>query len=185
MNGKWKIPKTIVEQLVRPTGIVDPEIEIRPTENDILQLDWKKLRCVLQKNQRVLVTTLTKRTAEDLSTFLNEEGVKAVYLHSDIKTLERTDILQRPRKQEYDVLVGVNLLREGLDLPEVTLVAILDGDKEGFLRSRTSLIQTMGRAARNIDGSVIIYADKITKSMASAIDEVQRRRKHQLAYNKT
>lgn len=184
--NEWEVEdskKTIVEQLVRPTGIVDPEIEIRPTENDIRNL-IEEIKVRVAKNQRVLVTTLTKRTAEDLSTFLNEEGVKAVYLHSDIKTLERTDILQRLRKQEYDVLVGVNLLREGLDLPEVTLVAILDGDKEGFLRSRTSLIQTMGRAARNIDGSVIIYADKITKSMASAIDEVQRRRKHQLAYNK-
>lgn len=184
--NEWEVEdskNTIVEQLVRPTGIVDPEIEIRPTENDIRNL-IEEIKGRVEKNQRVLVTTLTKRTAEDLSTFLNEEGVKAVYLHSDIKTLERTDILQRLRKKEYDVLVGVNLLREGLDLPEVTLVAILDGDKEGFLRSRTSLIQTMGRAARNIDGSVIIYADKITKSMAAAIEEVRRRRIHQLAYNK-
>ena len=175
--------KKIVEQLVRPTGIVDPHIDIRPTDGDIADL-IKEIKKKVEKKERVLVTTLTKRTAEDLSDYLKEEKVNAVYLHSDIKTLERTDILQKLRRHEYDVLVGVNLLREGLDLPEVTLVAILDGDKEGFLRSRTSLIQTMGRAARNVDGEVIIYADTITKSMKGAIDEVERRRKHQLAYNK-
>lgn len=182
----WEIEdseKRVVEQLVRPTGITDPEIDIRPTEGDIDDL-IKEIKKRVKKKQRTLVTTLTKRTAEDLSTYLKDEKIKAVYLHSDIKTLERTDILQKLRKKEYDVLVGVNLLREGLDLPEVTLVAILDGDKEGFLRSRTSLIQTMGRAARNVSGEVIIYADTITRSMKSAIDEVERRREYQLAYNK-
>jgi excinuclease ABC subunit B len=182
----WEIKDShnhVVEQLVRPTGIVDPHIDIRKTEGDIQDL-IKEIKMRVGKGQRVLVTTLTKRTAEDLSDYLKEEKINAVYLHSDIKTLERTDILQKLRKQEYDVLVGVNLLREGLDLPEVTLVAILDGDKEGFLRSRTSLIQTMGRAARNVHGEVIIYADKITKSMREAIDEVERRREYQVSYNK-
>ncbi|OGK22627.1 excinuclease ABC subunit B [Candidatus Roizmanbacteria bacterium RIFCSPHIGHO2_02_FULL_37_24] len=172
----------IVEQLVRPTGIVDPMIKIKPTQGDIDDLIIE-IRKKIKKKQRVLVTTLTKRTAEDLSTFLKEKNINSVYLHSDIKTLERTDILQKLRRKEYDVLIGVNLLREGLDLPEVTLVAILDGDKEGFLRSKTSLIQTMGRAARNVEGEVVIYADNITKSMKAAIDEVQRRRLYQVAYN--
>jgi excinuclease ABC subunit B len=182
----WEIEDSknhVVEQLVRPTGIIDPHIDIRPTEGDI-QDCVEEVKKRVEKKQRVLVTTLTKRTAEDLSTYMKEQGVNAVYLHSDIKTLERTDILHKLRKKEYDVLVGVNLLREGLDLPEVSLVVILDGDKEGFLRSRTSLIQTMGRAARHLEGEVIIYADKITRSMKAAIDEVERRRKHQLAYNK-
>jgi excinuclease ABC subunit B len=181
----WEIEDAdqhIVQQLVRPTGIVDPQIDIRPTEGDIPDL-VQEIKKRAEKGERTLVTTLTKRTAEDLTDFLKEAGVQAVYLHSDIKTLERTDILQKLRKHEYDVLVGVNLLREGLDLPEVTLVAILDGDKEGFLRSRTSLIQTMGRAARNISGEVIIYADTITKSMKSAIEEVDRRREYQIEYN--
>lgn len=181
----WEIEDAdqhIVQQLVRPTGIVDPQIDIRPTEGDIPDL-VQEIKKRAEKGERTLVTTLTKRTAEDLTDFLKEAGVQAVYLHSDIKTLERTDILQKLRKHEYDVLVGVNLLREGLDLPEVTLVAILDGDKEGFLRSRTSLIQTMGRAARNVSGEVIIYADTITKSMKSAIDEVDRRREYQIEYN--
>ncbi len=183
---QWEIDDSdnnVVEQLVRPTGIVDPHIDIRPTEGDIQDLIGE-IKKRVEKKERVLVTTLTKRTAEDLSDYLKEEKINAVYLHSDIKTLERTDILQKLRRQEYDVLVGVNLLREGLDLPEVTLVAILDGDKEGFLRSRTSLIQTMGRAARNVGGEVIIYADKITKSMKAAIGEVDRRREYQLEYNK-
>jgi len=173
----------IVELIVRPTGLIDPHIDIRPTEGDIEDC-MKEIKIRVGKNQRVLVTTLTKRTAEDLSTYLKEHGVNAVYLHSDIKTLERTDILHKLRTKQYDVLVGVNLLREGLDLPEVSLVIILDGDKEGFLRSRTSLIQTMGRAARHLEGEVIIYADKTTRSMQAAIDEVERRRTHQLAYNK-
>lgn len=183
---EWELKDSnnnVVEQLVRPTGIVDPHIDVRPTEGDIQDL-IKEIKKRVKKKERILVTTLTKQTAEDLSDFLKEEKVNSVYLHSDIKTLERTDILQKLRRQEYDVLVGVNLLREGLDLPEVTLVAILDGDKEGFLRSRTALIQTMGRAARNVDGEVIIYADKITKSMKAAIDEVDRRREYQLEYNK-
>jgi excinuclease ABC subunit B len=162
---------------------VDPHIDIRPTEGDIEDC-VKEIKLRVEKKQRVLVTTLTKRTAEDLSTYLKEHGVNAVYLHSDIKTLERTDILHKLRTKQYDVLVGVNLLREGLDLPEVSLVVILDGDKEGFLRSRTSLIQTMGRAARHLEGEVIIYADKTTKSMQAAIDEVERRRNFQLSYNK-
>jgi excinuclease ABC subunit B len=184
--NEWEIEDAkehIVEQIVRPTGIVDPHIDIRPTEGDIEDC-VKEIKLRVEKKQRVLVTTLTKRTAEDLSTYLKEHGVNAVYLHSDIKTLERTDILHKLRTKQYDVLVGVNLLREGLDLPEVSLVVILDGDKEGFLRSRTSLIQTMGRAARHLEGEVIIYADKTTKSMQAAIDEVERRRTFQLAYNK-
>jgi excinuclease ABC subunit B len=184
--NEWEIEDAkehIVEQIVRPTGIVDPHIDIRPTEGDIEDC-VKEIKLRVEKKQRVLVTTLTKRTAEDLSTYLKEHGVNAVYLHSDIKTLERTDILHKLRTKQYDVLVGVNLLREGLDLPEVSLVVILDGDKEGFLRSRTSLIQTMGRAARHLEGEVIIYADKTTKSMQAAIDEVERRRNFQLSYNK-
>jgi excinuclease ABC subunit B len=183
---EWEINdsnNTISEQLVRPTGVVDPEIVVKPTQGDIDDL-IKEIEKTVSQGERVLVTTLTKRTAEDLTEFLKEKKIKAVYLHSDIKTLERTDILQKLRKKEYDVLIGVNLLREGLDLPEVTLVAILDGDKEGFLRSRTSLIQTMGRAARNINGRVIIYADRITDSMKYAMDEVDRRREYQVAYNK-
>src|SRR3990167_1887926 len=172
----------IVEQLVRPTGIVDPMIKIKPTQGDIDDLIIE-IRKKIKKKQRVLVTTLTKRTAEDLSTFLKEKNINSVYLHSDIKTLERTDILQKLRRKEYDVLIGVNLLREGLDLPEVTLVAILDGDKEGFLRSKTSLIQTMGRAARNVEGEVIIFADHVTRSIRAAIEEVSRRREYQIAYN--
>ena len=182
----WEVQDSkgaIVQQLVRPTGIVDPLIQVRPTQGDIEDL-VKEISIRAKKKQRTLVTTLTKRIAEDLTTYLKEKNVNAVYLHSDIKTLERTDILQKLRKREYDVLIGVNLLREGLDLPEVTLVAILDGDKEGFLRSRTALIQTMGRAARNVEGEVIIYADHVTRSMKEAIDEVQRRRDYQLAYNK-
>lgn len=184
--SEWEVEDShhnISEQLVRPTGIVDPEIEIKTTQGDIDDLIIEIDKTV-KNNERVLVTTLTKRTAEDLTEYLTERKIRAVYLHSDIKTLERTDILQKLRKKEYDVLIGVNLLREGLDLPEVTLVAILDGDKEGFLRSRTSLIQTMGRAARNINGRVIIYADTITRSMKLAIDEVGRRREYQIQYNK-
>lgn len=183
--NEWEIEdakNNVVEQIVRPTGIVDPHIDIRPTDGDIEDC-VKEIKIRVEKKHRVLVTTLTKRTAEDLSSYLKEQGVNAVYLHSDIKTLERTDILHKLRTKEYDVLVGVNLLREGLDLPEVSLVVILDGDKEGFLRSRTSLIQTMGRAARHLEGEVIIYADKVTRSMQAAIDEVDRRREYQLAYN--
>lgn len=172
-----------VEQLLRPTGIPDPDIEIRPTKIQVKDvIDEIKKRS--EKKQRVLVTTLTKKTAEDLSAFLKEQGISVHYLHSDIKTLERTDILDDLRKGKYDTIVGVNLLREGLDLPEVTLVAILDADKEGFLRSKVSLIQTMGRAARHVEGKVILYADKITGSMEKAIEEVERRRNYQLKMNK-
>jgi excinuclease ABC subunit B len=182
----WELEKAgtnTVEQLVRPTGIVDPEITVRPTETEVQDV-IEEIATRAEKGERTLVTTLTKKMAEDLTTYLQERGVKAAYLHSDIKTLTRSSILQKLRNQEYDVLIGVNLLREGLDLPEVTLVAILDADKEGFLRSRTSLIQTMGRAARNINGVVILYADRITNSMKLAMDEVLRRREYQLAYNK-
>ncbi|MEK7165218.1 MAG: excinuclease ABC subunit UvrB, partial [Patescibacteria group bacterium] len=174
----------VVEQLIRPTGLVDPIIAIRPVAGQIKDLEAEIEKRVMQK-ERVLVTTLTKRMAEDLSTYLSEKGVKVQYLHSDVLTLERTDILDQLRRGTYDVIVGINLLREGLDLPEVSLVAILDADKEGFLRSTVSLIQTMGRAARHIKGSVIMYADKITGSMKRAILEVGRRRDIQLAYNET
>ncbi|MBI2600182.1 excinuclease ABC subunit UvrB [Candidatus Daviesbacteria bacterium] len=173
----------IAEQLVRPTGIVDPEISIRPTQGQIQDVVIEVTKRV-KAGERVLITTLTKRMAEDLSDYLKEQQIKVHYLHSDIATLERSDILQSLRLGEYDVIVGINLLREGLDLPEVTLVVILDADKEGFLRSRTSLVQTMGRAARNVNGQVIMYADTVTKSMKAAIDEVERRRKYQLEYNK-
>jgi excinuclease ABC subunit B len=173
----------VVEQLIRPTGLVDPKVSIRPTkgqiEDLILEIEKK-----VKKKQRVLVTTLTKRMSEDLSTYLEERNIKIAYLHSDIKTLKRQDVLDSLRNGEVDVLVGINLLREGLDLPEVALVAILDADKEGFLRSRTSLIQTMGRAARNVDSEVIMYADVMTGSMKAAIDEVERRREVQFVYNK-
>ncbi len=173
----------VVEQLIRPTGLVDPEIIIKPSAGQIDDL-MSEITQRVEKKQRVLVTTLTKRMAEELSSYLEEHGVKVAYLHSDIITLQRQDVLDNLRSGHFDVLVGINLLREGLDLPEVSLVAILDADKEGFLRSRTSLIQTMGRAARNVDAKVIMYADRITKSMQAAIDEGERRRKVQLAYNK-
>ena len=172
----------VVEQLLRPTNLVDPKVTIKPTKGQIVDL-IDEINKRVSKKQRVLVTTLTKRMAEELSSYLDEQNLKVAYLHSDIQTLERQDVLDRLRKGEYDVLVGINLLREGLDLPEVSLVAILDADKEGFLRSKTSLIQTMGRAARHIDAQVIMYADNVTKSMKSAIDEVERRRNIQLEYN--
>ncbi len=173
----------VVEQIIRPTGLVDPEVEVRPVKGQIDDLIWEiKLRA--KKNQRVLVTTLTKRMAEDLTDYLKEAGIRVRYLHSEIHTLERLQIIRDLRLGKFDCLVGINLLREGLDLPEVSLVAILDADKEGFLRSETSLIQTIGRAARNVDGRVIMYADTITQSMARAISETNRRRKIQLDYNK-
>lgn len=173
----------VVEQLVRPTGIVEPSIEIRETKNQIDDLmDEIKMR--VTKKQRVLVTTLTKKMAEELTDYYLEYGIKVKYMHSDIDTLERTEIIRGLRKGEFDVLVGINLLREGLDIPEVSLVAILEADKEGYLRSRRSLIQTMGRAARNVEGQVILYADRITGSMQEAMDEVNRRRKIQEKYNK-
>jgi excinuclease ABC subunit B len=174
--------KVVSEQLIRPTFLVDPEVELRPTKNQIDNL-LNEIRRREEVGERVLVTTLTKKMSEDLTDYLLEAGVRARYLHSEIDTLERIQIIRELRLGEYDVLVGVNLLREGLDLPEVSLVAILDADKEGFLRSETSLIQTIGRAARNVDGTVLMYADRITDSMKSAISETQRRRMIQLQYN--
>lgn len=173
----------IVEQLIRPTGIIDPQVVVKPTKGQIPDL-IAEIEKRTKKNQRVLVTTLTKRMSEELTSYLEEQGIKVAYLHSDIITLERQEVLDQLRRGDVDVIVGINLLREGLDLPEVALVAILDADKEGFLRSRTSLVQTMGRAARNIDSEVILYADTITKSMDFAMKEVARRREVQLAYNK-
>ncbi len=173
----------IIEQIVRPTGIIDPPIEVRPTEGQVDDLS-KEIQKRAKNNERTLVTTLTKRMAEDLSDFFEQEGLKVKYLHSDIETFDRTQILKDLRMKKFDCLVGVNLLREGLDLPEVSLVAIFDADKEGFLRSQTSLIQTAGRAARNINGLVIMYADKITPAMKSTISECERRRKIQIVYNK-
>ena len=174
--------KRIAEQLIRPTFLIDPDVELRPTKNQIDDL-LGEIRKREQVGERTLVTTLTKKMAEDLTDYLLESGVKARYLHSEIDTLERIQIIRELRLGEYDVLVGVNLLREGLDLPEVSLVAILDADKEGFLRGRTSLIQTIGRAARNLNGRVLMYADKQTESIKEAIDETTRRRTIQLAYN--
>ena len=174
----------IVEQIVRPTGLVDPTIDVRPVEGQIDDL-LDEIRTVVDRGERVLVTTLTKKMAEDLTDYLVDIDVNARYLHSEIEALERIDILRDLRLGEFDVLVGINLLREGLDLPEVSLVAILDADKEGFLRSETSLIQTIGRAARNVQGRVILYADQITGSMRRAIDETERRRKIQLEFNET
>ncbi len=173
----------VVEQLIRPTGLIDPHVTIKPTKGQIEDL-IVEINKRVAKHERVLVTTLTKRMAEELSSFLEERNMKVAYLHSDIETLERQDVLDDLRSGAYDVLIGINLLREGLDLPEVSLVAILDADKEGFLRSRTSLVQTMGRAARNINAHVIMYADVETKSMKAAIAEVERRRNVQIAYNK-
>src|SRR5215831_1776176 len=174
--------KVVAEQLVRPTGVVDPEVELRATRNQIDDL-LNEIRRREEAGERTLVTTLTKKMAEDLTDYLLEAGVRARYLHSEIDTLERIQIIRELRLGEYDVLVGVNLLREGLDLPEVSLVAVLDADKEGFLRGRTSLIQTIGRAARNVNGKVLLYADKITQAIKGAIDETNRRRAKQLAYN--
>lgn len=172
----------IAEQLIRPTGILDPEIEVRPTKNQVDDL-MEEIRIRVEKNQRVLVTTLTKKMAEELTEYYLGFGLRVKYMHSDIDTLERIDIIKGLRKGEFDVLVGINLLREGLDIPEVSLVAILEADKEGFLRSRRSLVQTIGRAARNVEGRVILYGDIITDSMKEAIDETNRRRKKQNQYN--
>ena len=174
--------KHVVEQIVRPTGLVDPEVEIRPTKGQVDDL-IEEIRRRTERDQRVLVTTLTKKMAEDLTDYLVEMGIRVRYLHSEVDTLQRIEIVRDLRLGEFDVLVGINLLREGLDLPEVSLVAILDADKEGFLRSETSLIQTIGRAARNVDGTVLMYADSVTDSMKTAIGETQRRRQIQIAYN--
>ena len=172
----------VVEQVIRPTGLLDPEIEVRPSENQIDDL-LEEIRVRMERKERTLITTLTKRMAEELSEYLLNHNIQTAYIHSDVATLDRVQILEKLRQGEYDVLVGVNLLREGLDLPEVSLVAILDADKEGFLRSRRSLIQTAGRAARNVNGKVIMYADTITASMQMTIDETNRRRAKQLHYN--
>jgi len=179
-----KSDNKLIQQIIRPTGLIDPEIVIRPSENQMDDL-IKEVKERAKLNERVLVTTLTKRTAEDLTVYLEEKSLKVKYLHSEIQTIERSTILRDLRKKKFDCLVGINLLREGLDLPEVSLVAILDADKEGFLRSATSLIQVSGRAARNIHGKVIMYADTITGSMKKAIDESNRRRKIQLEFNKS
>lgn len=182
--GEYEIThsNTIATQVIRPTGLLDPEIFVRPIENQIDDLIYE-INKTIEKNERVLITTLTKKMSEDLTDYLKEVGIKVKYLHSDIDTLGRVEIIRSLRLGEFDVLIGVNLLREGLDIPEVSLVAILDADKEGFLRSETSLIQTIGRAARNSEGKVIMYADKITKSMQKAIDETKRRREIQQKYN--
>ena len=184
--SSWEIEQSdnrVVEQIIRPTGVIDPEIFVRPTEGQVDDL-LGEIKTRIQRQERVLITTLTKRMSEDLSEYFSERGIKVQYLHSEIKAIERIEILQRLRKGEFDVLIGVNLLREGLDLPEVSLVAILDADKEGFLRSESSIIQTIGRAARHISGQAILYADNLTKSMLRAIEETDRRRNIQVAYNK-
>jgi len=183
--GPYELTKSagvVVEQVIRPTGLVDPEVEIRPVKGQIDDL-LGEIRDRAERGERVLVTTLTKRMAEDLAGYYTEVGVRCRYMHSEIETLERVKLLAGLRKGEFDVLIGINLLREGLDLPEVSLVAILDADKEGFLRSAGSLIQTMGRAARHIEGRAILYADKMTDSMRRAIGETDRRRTVQRAYN--
>jgi excinuclease ABC subunit B len=183
--GPYELTKSagvVVEQIIRPTGLVDPEVEIRPVKGQVDDL-LGEIRKRTEANQRVLVTTLTKRMSEDLAEYYSEVGVRCRYLHSEIDTLERIRILRDLRRGEFDALIGINLLREGLDLPEVSLVAILDADKEGFLRSSGSLIQTMGRAARHIEGKAILYADVMTDSMRRALDETNRRRKVQVEYN--
>jgi excinuclease ABC subunit B len=183
--GAWELKQTggvFVEQVIRPTGLIDPVCIVRPTET---QVDDVVAECkeAAKKSQRVLITTLTKRMAEDLTEYLHEAGVRVRYIHSDVETLERIEIIRDLRLGAFDVLVGINLLREGLDIPECALVCILDADKEGFLRSRTSLVQTIGRAARNIDGRVLLYADRMTDSLEYALAETNRRREKQQAYN--
>jgi excinuclease ABC subunit B len=183
--GPWEMQRTggvFVEQVIRPTGLIDPVCIVRPVEHQVDDLLAETRRCAAL-GQRVLVTVLTKKMAEDLTEYLHDQGVRVRYLHSDIDTLERIEIIRDLRKGVFDVLIGINLLREGLDIPECALVAILDADKEGFLRSRTSLVQTIGRAARNIDGRVLLYADKMTDSLTYAIGETNRRRAKQQAYN--
>jgi excinuclease ABC subunit B len=183
--GPYELTKSagvVVEQVIRPTGLVDPEVEIRPVKGQIDDL-LGEIRDRAKRSERVLVTTLTKRMAEDLAGYYTEVDVRCRYMHSEIETLERVKLLAGLRKGEFDVLIGINLLREGLDLPEVSLVAILDADKEGFLRSAGSLIQTMGRASRHLEGRAILYADRITDSMRRAMDETDRRRRIQRAYN--
>jgi excinuclease ABC subunit B len=183
--GKIELEKTggeVVEQIIRPTGLVDPVIEVHPAQGQVPHL-LKMIKETVQRGERVLVTALTKRLAEDLSAYIQEAGIKGRYLHSEIQTIERSEILRELRQGDFDVLVGINLLREGLDLPEVSLVCILDADKAGFLRSETSLIQTIGRSARNVNAKVILYADTVTPAMKKAIDETARRRETQLKFN--
>jgi excinuclease ABC subunit B len=183
--AKYELEKGdgFVEQIIRPTGLVDPKLVVKPAKGQIDDL-LEEVRKRSEKNERVLVTTLTKKLAEELTDFFTEAGVRVRYLHSDVDTLRRVELLRELRQGIYDVLIGINLLREGLDLPEVSLVSILDADKEGFLRSTSSLIQTIGRAARNVDGEVHLYADKVTDSMKRAMDETERRRTKQIEYNK-
>jgi excinuclease ABC subunit B len=183
--GPWEMQQAqgeFVEQVIRPTGLVDPQVVVKPTKGQIDDL-MHEIKLRTEKDERVLVTTLTKKMAEDLTDYLLENGIRVRYLHSEVDTLRRVELLKELRKGDYDVLVGINLLREGLDLPEVSLVAILDADKEGFLRSGRSLIQTIGRAARNVSGEVHMYADKMTPSMRAAIEETDRRRAKQIAHN--
>jgi excinuclease ABC subunit B len=185
--GDWELEQSgdrVIEQIIRPTGVIDPEIFVRPTAGQVDDL-YGEIQSRAKRDERVLITTLTKRMAEDLTDYFQERAVRVRYLHSEIKSIERIEILQALRDGEFDVLIGVNLLREGLDLPEVSLVAIMDADKEGFLRAARSLIQTIGRAARHIQGRAILYADNLTDSMIKAMDETERRRGIQLAYNKT
>ena len=183
--GPWEMERTggvFAEQVIRPTGLIDPPVEIRPVETQVDDL-IAECREVAKKGYRVLVTTLTKKMAEDLTEYMHEQGIRVRYMHCDVETLERIEIIRDLRLGAFDVLIGINLLREGLDIPECALVAILDADKEGFLRSETSLIQTIGRAARNVDGKVILYADHVTGSMERAMAETTRRREKQRAYN--
>ena len=183
--GPWEMERTggvFVEQVIRPTGLIDPQCEVRPASSQVDDL-IAECRVAAQKGQRVLVTTLTKRMAEDLTEYMHEQGIRVRYMHSDIDTLERIEIIRDLRLGAFDVLIGINLLREGLDIPECALVAILDADKEGFLRSETSLVQTIGRAARNLEGRVLLYADKMTGSMERALAETNRRRERQVAHN--
>jgi len=183
--GRYELAQSggeFVEQVIRPTGLVDPQVVVKPTKGQIDDL-VHEIRLRSERSERVLVTTLTKKMSEDLTDYLLELGIRVRYLHSEVDTLRRIELLRQLRQGDFDVLVGINLLREGLDLPEVSLVAILDADKEGFLRSATSLIQTIGRAARNVSGEVHMYADKVTDSMAQAIEETDRRREKQVAYN--
>ena len=183
--GPWELKQTqnkYIDQVIRPTGLIDPPVEIRPAKSQVDDL-FHESKKVIEKGYRILVTTLTKKMAEDLTEYLHENGLKVRYMHSDIDTLERIEIIRDLRMGVFDILVGINLLREGLDIPECALVAILDADKEGFLRSETSLTQTIGRAARNINGRVILYADKITNSISNALTETERRRRKQRSYN--
>jgi excinuclease ABC subunit B len=182
----WEIEQTggeVVEQVIRPTGLLDPNISIHPARGQVQHL-MEQIKQRTEKGQRTLVTTLTKRLSEDLTTYLTEEGIRCAWLHSELDAFERVEVLRNLREGKYDAVIGVNLLREGIDVPEVSLVAILDADKEGFLRSSTSLVQTIGRSARNVDAEVVLYADKVTDSMQEALDETARRRVLQTEYNK-